>query len=279
MQVVETSSQLHNVRTTFFSGSMGLVPTMGALHEGHLALIERARAENDHVGVSIFVNPTQFSSAADLAAYPRVLEQDLLMLRTAGVDLVWTPNAEEVYPPHFQTWIDVTEISLPLEGVHRPGHFRAVATVVAKLFNAFTPNRAYFGQKDAQQVAVIQRMVTDLTFPIEVIVCATVREADGLALSSRNRRLSAVERAAATVLYQALSAAASAYVAGERHGDRLRAIMAEVLTSEPLARPDYVSAADPETLQEVAHVEAGVLLSLAVYIGEVRLIDNILLSK
>lgn len=277
MQVAESVPQLRKIRTTFFGGSLGLVPTMGALHTGHLALIERARAENDHVGVSIFVNPAQFGSNEDLVNYPRTLEQDLSMLRTAGVDLVWTPTPQSVYPPHFQTWVEVSELSRPLEGSHRPGHFRGVATVVAKLFNVFTPDRAYFGQKDAQQVAVIQRMVWDLNFPLEVVVCPTVREADGLALSSRNRRLNQAERAAAPVLYQALSAAATAFAAGERQGDRLRAHMTEVLAAEPLARPDYVSVADPETLVELNEIKGRALLSLAVHIGPVRLIDNLLI--
>lgn len=277
MYIVEELTELRKQRTAL-DGSLGLVPTMGALHAGHLALVDRARDENDHVGVSIFVNPTQFGAGEDLSKYPRTLADDLSMLQKSGVDLVWTPTPEQVYPPGFQTWIEVEDVSRPLEGSHRPGHFRGVATVVAKLFNAFTPDRAYFGQKDAQQVVVIQQMVRDLNFPLAVVVCPTVREADGLALSSRNRYLNPAERAAAPVLYRALCAAAEAYRTGERSGEQLRMIMRDVLATEPLAQPDYVSAADPGTLQEMMYVTNGVLLSMAVRIGITRLIDNLRLD-
>ncbi len=221
MQIVKTLPDLRTARRAL-SGSFGLVPTMGYLHAGHLSLVAQAKAENDHVGVSIFVNPTQFGPSEDLASYPRSLDQDLALLREAGVDLVWTPLPEDVYPANFQSWVDVTEMTQHLEGAHRPGHFRGVTTVVAKLFNAFTPDRAYFGQKDAQQVAVIKRMVLDLNFPLDVIVCPTQREADGLALSSRNAYLTSAQREAAPVLFRALSAAQAAYGAGERRGDELR---------------------------------------------------------
>jgi pantoate--beta-alanine ligase len=273
MQVVQTLAELRAARRAI-PGTLGLVPTMGALHEGHLALVRRARTENDHVAASIFVNPTQFGPQEDLSNYPRNLERDLALLAEAGVALIWTPTPEIVYPPGFQSWIEVTEVSRPLEGSHRPGHFRGVATVVAKLFNAFTPDRAYFGQKDAQQVAVIKQMARDLNFPLEIVVCPTVREADGLAMSSRNVYLNGEERAAATVLYRALSAACEAYRAGERRGPQLRATMQHILEQEPLARPDYVSAAHPETLQEVEGEAETMLLSLAVHIGNTRLIDN-----
>jgi pantoate--beta-alanine ligase len=258
-------------------GVFGLAPTMGALHEGHLSLVRRARAECDHVGVSIFVNPAQFGPHEDLAAYPRDLERDLKLLEPLGVDVVWTPTPDIVYPPGFQTWVTVEQVSQPLEGKHRPGHFRGVATVVAKLFNAFTPDKAYFGQKDAQQVVVIRQMARDLDFPLEIVVCPTVREPDGLALSSRNVYLDPAERKAATVLYRALSAAQAQYDAGERDADMLRAAMSSTLATEPLAREEYVSAADPETLAELERVEKGVLLSMAVRIGKTRLIDNFLL--
>ena len=277
MQVVQTLADLRAARTAL-QGTLGLVPTMGALHEGHLSLVRRSRTENDHVGVSIFVNPAQFGPAEDLAAYPRMLEQDLALLQSLGADLVWTPTPDDVYPPNFQTWIDVTDVSRSLEGAHRPGHFRGVATVVAKLFNAFTPDRVYFGQKDAQQVVVIKQMVRDLNFPLSIVVCPTVREPDGLAMSSRNRYLDEEERRAATVLYRALSAAKAAYQDGERQGHVLRSIMQTVLNGEPLAQSGYVSAADPETLQELEQIQNGVLLSLAVHIGKTRLIDNMLLG-
>jgi pantoate--beta-alanine ligase len=273
MQVVQTLAELRAARTAI-PGTLGLVPTMGALHQGHMALVRRARTENDHVATSIFVNPTQFGPQEDLSSYPRNLERDLALLAEAGVALIWTPTPEIVYPPGFQSWIEVTEVSRPLEGSHRPGHFRGVATVVAKLFNAFTPDRAYFGQKDAQQVAVIKQMAHDLNFPLEVVVCPTVREADGLAMSSRNVYLNPEERAAATVLYRALAAAHEAYLAGERRGPQLRATMQHILDQEALARPDYVSAAHPETLHEVEGEAEIMLLSLAVRIGNTRLIDN-----
>lgn len=277
MQVVQTPAELRIARASL-SGTLGLVPTMGALHAGHLALVARAGVENDCVAASIFVNPTQFGPHEDLATYPQPRERDLALLREHAVDLVWTPTPADVYPPGFQTWIDVGEVSRPLEGAHRPGHFRGVATVVAKLFNAFTPDRAYFGQKDAQQLAVIRRMARDLNFPLEIVACPTVREPDGLAMSSRNSYLNPEQRAAATVLYRALSAARSQVESGERDGAVLRAAMQAVLDQEPLAQTDYVSVADPETLQELARVEDGALLSLAVRIGQVRLIDNLLLG-
>ncbi|MBP7963967.1 MAG: pantoate--beta-alanine ligase [Caldilineaceae bacterium] len=277
MQIVKALDELRTARRAL-PGSFGLVPTMGYLHAGHLSLVEQARTENDHVGVSIFVNPTQFGPSEDLASYPRNLDQDLALLRNAGVDLVWTPQPEDVYPANFQTWVDVTDMTQHLEGAHRPGHFQGVTTVVAKLFNAFTPDRAYFGQKDAQQVAVIQRMVLDLNFPVDVIVCPTQREADGLALSSRNAYLTSPQREAAPVLFRALSAAQAAHEAGERRGDELRQVLRETLAGEPLALPQYVSAADPLTLDELDFVENGVLLSLAVFVGKTRLIDNFLLE-
>jgi pantoate--beta-alanine ligase len=253
---------------------LGLVPTMGYLHEGHLSLARRARAECKSVGVSIFVNPTQFGPDEDLARYPRDLERDLKLLEGAGVDVAWAPDAAEVYPPGYQTTITVEETAQPLEGAVRPGHFRGVATIVAKLFNAFSPDRAYFGQKDAQQAAVIRRMALDLNFPLEIVVCPTVRESDGLAMSSRNTYLAPEERRAAIVLYGALSAARSAYDRGEREAEKLRAAMRDYLAAEPRARTEYVSAADPDTLAELDRVGRNALLSMAVRIGKTRLIDN-----
>jgi pantoate--beta-alanine ligase len=276
MLTTDSLSELRRLRTSM-KGIFGLVPTMGALHAGHASLVRQARAECSRVGVSIFVNPAQFGPGEDFASYPRRVQPDLDLLESLGVDLVWMPTADTMYLPGFQTWVSVEELAAPLEGECRPGHFRGVTTVVAKLFNCFHPDRAYFGQKDAQQVAVLKRMVRDLDYPVEVVVCPTVREPDGLAMSSRNAYLSAEERKAATVLYRALSAAKDKYEKGERSGEVLRSAMRNVIRSEPLAYEQYVSAADPETLCELQTVDASVLLSLAVRIGKARLIDNFLM--
>jgi len=278
MQVVDDLSELRKIRASL-DGIFGLVPTMGALHDGHASLIHRAAKECEHVGVSIFINPSQFSPGEDLDKYPRTVRDDLELLESLGVGVVFTPTAKGMYPDGYQTWITVEDITSPLEGACRPGHFRGVVTVVAKLFNAFLPDRAYFGQKDAQQAAVIRRMIRDLNFPVQQVVCPTVREADGLALSSRNAYLSPEERKAATVLYRALCSAKSSLEKGEREGNALRSIMRAVIDAEPLANAEYVSAADPETLGELQTIEPGnsVLFSMAVIIGRTRLIDNILL--
>ncbi|MGH2626366.1 MAG: pantoate--beta-alanine ligase, partial [Anaerolineales bacterium] len=265
MRLVEKIDELRRV-CAGLPRPLGLVPTMGFLHEGHLSLVRRARQECPSIGVSIFVNPTQFSPREDLAAYPRDLDRDLSLLEKENVDVVWTPRAEDMYPAGFQTWVTVEEITRPLEGAHRPGHFRGVATVVAKLFHAFEPQKAYLGQKDAQQAAVVQRMTADLDFPVEVVVCPIVREPDGLAMSSRNVYLSAEQRQAAPVLRRALSAAAAAFHAGEGDAEALRRRLADVLAEEPLARPQYVSAADPETLEELNGRVERALLSLAVLV-------------
>jgi pantoate--beta-alanine ligase len=230
------------------------------------------------VVASIFVNPTQFGPNEDLTKYPRDLPRDLALLEAAGVDLVWTPTVEVMYPPEFQTWVEVEGLTRPLEGEIRPGHFRGVATVVAKLFNAVCPDKAYFGQKDAQQAVVIRRMTRDLDFPIEIVVCPTLREADGLAMSSRNTYLNPEERPAATVLFRALSAARSAYDSGERAAEKLRLLVRTTVATEPLARLQYVSCADYDTLEELETVRGKVLLSLAVYMGKTRLIDNFVLE-
>jgi pantoate--beta-alanine ligase len=275
-------TEISDIRTRRWADPLttwGLVPTMGYLHEGHLSLVRRARQENDRVGVSIFVNPTQFNNPNDLAAYPRDMERDLALLREAGVDLVWTPTPEIVYPSGYQTYIEVEEVTRPLEGAARPGHFRGVATIVAKLFNIFQPQRAYFGQKDAQQVVVIKRMVEDLNFYLEIVVGPTVREADGLAMSSRNARLSPAARQAATCLYRALLAATSAFEQGQHSADSLRAAMRIVIESTPMTRLDYTSVAHPDTLAELDLVEEKALLSLAVFVDEVRLIDNIVVDS
>ena len=274
MDIVKNVDDVRAIRWREAGETWGLVPTMGALHEGHLSLVRRARAENNRVGASIFVNPIQFDRAEDLDKYPRTLERDAELLRAEGVDLIWAPDADTVYPPGFQTGVIVDEVTQVLEGAARPGHFRGVTTVVAKLFNVFQPTRAYFGQKDAQQVAVIQQMVRDLAFNLDVVVCPIVRESDGLALSSRNTRLNPVERKAALVLFRALSAAVEAWNSGERHGEILRTIMLEVIAGEPLAEVDYVSAADPVTLVEIDGEADQALFSMAVFVGSVRLIDN-----
>jgi pantoate--beta-alanine ligase len=259
-------------------GPLGFVPTMGYLHEGHLSLFRRAKSECASVAVSIFVNPAQFGPSEDLASYPVDLLRDQALLEREAVDLVWIPTREQMYPEGFQTWVNVEELTRPLEGEHRPGHFRGVATVVAKLFNAVKPDRAYFGQKDAQQLAVVRRMAQDLDFPLEVVACPTVREADGLAMSSRNARLNPEERQAAAVLYRAMSAAQQAYAGDEREAEALCRVMAEILQAEPLARIQYVSVADPETLAELQGEVGRALLSTAAFVGKTRLIDNVLLG-
>ena len=259
-------------------GTVGLVPTMGYLHEGHLSLIRRAKAECDHVAVSIFVNPTQFGANEDLSKYPRDLERDLSLIEPLGVDLVWNPTPEIMYPTGYQTWVEVEAMTRPLEGAMRPTHFKGVTTVVAKLFNAIQPNKAYFGQKDAQQVAVIRQMVWDLNFPLEVVVCPTMREADGLAMSSRNKYLEGEDRKAAIVLFQALNAAKEAYQGGERDAEMLRSRMKNVLEDEPRAQIQYVSCADYNTLEELEIVKGKALLSMAVLLGKTRLIDNFVLE-
>ena len=253
---------------------VGLVPTMGWLHDGHRALMRAARAEAATSVVSIFVNPRQFQEATDFTQYPRDEPRDLAICAEEGVDLVFAPGVEEVYPPGFDTRVAVGAIAAPLEGAARPGHFDGVATVVAILFNLVDAERAYFGQKDAQQVMVIRQMARDLAIGTEVVACPTVREPDGLALSSRNVHLTAAERAAAPVLHRALLAARSAWEAGERDAEILRSAMARVLADEPLARPEYVSIADGATLAELGRVDRPALASLAVRFGSTRLIDN-----
>jgi pantoate--beta-alanine ligase len=275
MQTVTTLPELRTVRATL-PEPVGLVPTMGYLHEGHLSLVRRARAECASVVASIFVNPTQFGPNEDLSTYPRDIPKDLRLLEAEGADLVWIPTDEVMYPPGFQTWVTVEDVTQPLEGSVRPGHFRGVTTIVAKLFTGVQPQKAYFGQKDAQQVVVIRQMARDLNFSIDIITCPTVREPDGLAMSSRNAYLNPKERQAATVLYRALSAARTALESNERDAGRLRHIVTETIASEPLARLQYVSCAHPDTLTELKTVADRALLSLAVFVGQTRLIDNIL---
>ena len=272
-----------NTATTHYVRScprpLGLVPTMGALHEGHLALVRRARAENATVAASIFVNPTQFGPQEDLATYPRDMERDLALLESEGVDLVYAPTPEEVYPPGFDTWVEPGALADRLEGAVRPGHFRGVATVVTKLFNVIAPDRAYFGQKDGQQLAVIRQLVRDLNLGVEIVAVPTVRAADGLALSSRNAYLTPEQRAAAPVIYRALSEARELWLNGEQDAETLRKAARNILEAEPLIQEiDYVSVADATSLVELERVDGPAMLSTAVMLGKTRLIDNVLLG-
>lgn len=255
---------------------LGLVPTMGALHAGHRSLLDRARSDDSTVAATIFVNPTQFGPSEDFSEYPRDRERDLAIMEDTGVDLVFTPSTEEVYPEGFDTSIDVGSVAVPLEGKHRSRHFQGVATVVCKLLSIARPDRAYFGQKDAQQSLVIKRLNTDLNLGAEIVVCPTVREPDGLALSSRNKYLSPSEREAATALYRSLKLAEDL---GTADAQEVRRRMRDLIDDEPLASVDYVSVADAETLDELAIVEGTALVSLAVRIGETRLIDNVLINE
>ena len=277
MRIVSTIAEMKEARSRI-SNSVGFVPTMGYLHEGHLSLVKRAKAENEVVVVSIFVNPTQFGPEEDFARYPRDFGRDTALLEGEGVDLVFAPSAEDMYPEGSDGWVEVGKITERLEGAIRPGHFKGVTTVVAKLFNIVQPHRAYFGQKDAQQAIVIKKMVRDLNMNLEIIVAPTVREADGLAMSSRNTYLNSEERKAALVLWKSINLAQQLCSRGERNANYLRQEMIALISKEPLARIDYVSIADTETLEELGEANAPALVSLAVYIGKTRLIDNLLLS-
>ena len=258
---------------------LGLVPTMGALHDGHLSMVDRARADSETVAVSIFVNPTQFGEGEDFAEYPRDLDADLEMLQEHGADLVFVPDVSEVYPPGFDTWVDVGPMAERLEGAARPGHFRGVATVVAKLFGIVGPERAYFGQKDGQQTVVVRKLVRDLDMGIEIVVLPTVREADGLAMSSRNVRLSPEQRRTAATVYRALCSGRDLWRAGEREATRITDAVRRELAQEPLlGRCDYISLAATDTLEELKLAKPGAMLSTAVHLGPIRLIDNLLME-
>jgi len=259
--------------------TIGFVPTMGYFHEGHLSLMRRARQECDVVVISIYVNPLQFGPREDFDRYPRDLQRDLKMAEEVGVDIVFAPSDEDMYPEGYQTFVEVTELTRSLEGFYRPGHFRGVTTVVAKLFNIVLPHKAYFGEKDFQQLRVVQRLVRDLNFPIEIVPCPTVRETDGLAMSSRNTYLNPEERKAATVLHQALKAADELFKSGERNVANLKAKVWEVLAMEPLARPQYVEIVDTQTLEPVFIVDRPAVILLAVFIGQARLIDEWVLQS
>jgi len=278
MKVVSTNKQISRVCRES-AKPVGLVPTMGALHAGHLSLVDQARADNGTVVVSIFVNPTQFGDQNDLSQYPRDIESDLALLRQHGVDLVYIPSVQEVYPDGFDTWVNVGSLADKLEGLHRPGHFRGVATVVSKLFNVMRPDRAYFGQKDGQQTVVIQKLAKDLDMGVEIVVMPTIREADGLAMSSRNAQLSADDRKAAPVVYKSLCNAYGRWAEGERNADNLKDAAKSVLLTESIIKSiDYVSVASMTTLDEVELIDQNSILSVAVEIGSVRLIDNMVLE-
>lgn len=261
-------------------GSLGFVPTMGYLHDGHLSLVRRARAENERTVVSIFVNPTQFGPGEDFEKYPRDEVRDLSLLREAGVDAVYLPSAAEMYPPNFQTYVSVEQVTLPLEGASRPGHFRGVTTVVLKLFNAVGPDRAYFGRKDAQQLRVIQRMVRDLDLGVEIVPCDIEREADGLAMSSRNVYLTPEQRTAAPILKRSLEHARELWEDGVRDAGDIRAAVRDTIATQSLGEVDYISLADDTTLEELeGEVRGAALLSLVVRFGRTRLLDNIELRQ
>jgi pantoate--beta-alanine ligase len=278
MERIETPDAMVRWRRAA-AGEVGLVPTMGYLHDGHLSLVRRARAENQLVVVSIFVNPTQFGANEDFSTYPRDLKRDLELLDRESVDVVFLPSVASLYPEEYATYVTVEKITARWEGASRPGHFRGVATIVLKLFNIVRPDRAYFGQKDYQQLQVVRRRATDLNLPIAVVTCPIVREPDGLAMSSRNAYLSLGEREAVTVLFRALKAGEQLYKKGERSAREIQRVIEDVLSREPQAKTDYVAVADPETLDPLPDRigDRGAVCCLAVRIGKTRLIDNLLL--
>ncbi len=277
MKIVSTITEYKNARRQI-GGSLGFVPTMGYLHEGHLSLVRRARSENDFTAASIFVNPSQFGPKEDFATYPRDPDKDLRLLEDEGTDLVFMPAPAEIYPEGYSTWVNVEKITERLEGAVRPGHFRGVATVVCKLFNIAEPTRAYFGQKDAQQVVVVSKMVADLNMNVEIVIVPTVRESDGLAMSSRNVYLDPQERQSALVLWKSLQRAKELWLGGERRADAIRSAMTAMIESEPSAGIEYISIARPDNLEEIEEIRSPVLVSLAVRFGKTRLIDNMMLE-
>ncbi len=277
MRVIETIAEIKQLRRKL-AEPIGFVPTMGYLHDGHLALVKQARAENASVVVSIFVNPMQFGPQEDFTSYPRNIQRDLAMLEKGKTDIVFIPSATEMYPLRFTSWVDVEKVTERLEGAARPGHFRGVTTVVAKLFNIVQPTKAYFGQKDAQQAIVIRKMVADLNMNLEVVTCPTVREPGGLAMSSRNTYLKPNERKAAVVLYQALRLAQQLYSQGQRDAEKIRQEMRALIQKQPLAIIDYISIADNDTLEELDEIKPPALVSLVVKIGKPRLVDNVVLE-
>ncbi|MEK7354655.1 MAG: pantoate--beta-alanine ligase [Chloroflexota bacterium] len=278
MKVIKTIAEVKQARHEL-KGTVGLFPTLGYLHAGHLSLVKRSRQENKFTISSIFINPTQFGPSEDFEGYPRDFQRDLAMLEKEGVEFVFMPSTREMYPNSYSTWVDVEKVTDRLEGATRPGHFRGVATIVAKLFNILEPTRAYFGQKDAQQVIVIKKMVADLNMNLEIVTCPTVREPDGLAMSSRNTYLKPDERKATTVLYQSLKLAEHMWSQGEKDAGRIRQAMTDLIKKEPLAEKiDYISIADAMTLEELDKVKPPALVSLVVKIGKPRLLDNVILE-
>lgn len=279
MQTIQTVDELRQWTTQARQKGLriGLVPTMGALHAGHLSLVQAARQSCDRVVVSIFVNPTQFGPQEDFSKYPRTLEKDAALLAGEGVDILFAPSVEEVYPAGAATFVEVEGLSQRLDGASRPGHFRGVATVVSKLFLMTTPHRAFFGQKDAAQVAVLRKMVRDMHFDLELVVCPIVRDRDGLALSSRNAYLSKEERKQALVLSRSLHRVEELVKQGSIHTEELIAAAKSVFAEEPQVRIDYVAAVDPDTLEEITDVSNGALFAVAVWVGTTRLIDNLVI--
>lgn len=280
MQIIETIAELKSIIKDFKNTgkSIGFVPTMGYLHEGHLSLIQKAKEQNDIVVISIFVNPTQFGKGEDFESYPKNLEKDALLAKEAGADILFHPSVLEMYPTGYKTFVDVESITNALCGKSRPGHFKGVTTVVTKLFNIVTPNRAYFGQKDAQQVAVIEQMVRDLNMDVEIIPCPIIREKDGLAMSSRNVYLSAEERKAALILSRSLFEAKEFIDRGEKNAEVIKTHILNVIRQEPLAQIDYVEIVNAAALENVTTLEGDILIALAVRFGKARLIDNIRLE-
>lgn len=280
MQVVKTIKEVREIVKEWKKEglSVGLVPTMGYLHEGHESLIVKSVSQNDRTVVSVFVNPIQFGPTEDLEAYPRDLERDKALVERAGGDLIFNPEPSEMYPSHFTSFIDTTETTELLCGAVRPIHFRGVCTVVGKLFNIVAPNRAYFGQKDAQQLATIRRFVRDLDFDIEIIPCPIIREEDGLAKSSRNTYLNPEERQAALILSKSLKKGKEAIENGEKDVKKVISIITESLQTEPMARIDYVEVVDFENIQRIEEIEGETLVAIAVYIGKTRLIDNFIVK-
>ena len=277
MIVIETIPDMTYLRLNL-KEPVGFVPTMGYLHEGHMSLVKKARAENKSVVVSIYVNPTQFGPKEDLSKYPRDLDRDLAMLEKEGTDVVFFPSDKEMYPAGYDTWVTVENLTKPLEGDSRPTHFRGVTTIVTKLFNIVRPAKAYFGQKDAQQALVIKKMAADLNMNLKVVVCPTVREPDGLAMSSRNVYLNPEQRKAAPVLYQSLQLAKELFTGGERYSAVILEKMTVLIQKEPLANIDYISISDTETLAELKTISKSALISMAVRFGNTRLIDNVILG-
>ena len=276
MKIINTVREMQDFRKNL-PEPVGFVPTMGYLHAGHISLVRKAKKDDASVVVSIFVNPTQFGPNEDYEKYPRDMEGDIELLEEEGVDVLFAPEADEMYPSDFNSRVEVTGITQKLEGNCRPGHFRGVTTVVNKLFNIVSPDKAYFGQKDAQQAIVINKMVKDLNMNLNVVTCPTIREEDGLAMSSRNVYLSSEDRQAATILYRSLMLAKDLYDQGERNAETMRKEMVRLIKTEELARIDYVSVADTVTLDELDEITGKALVSVAVKFGKTRLIDNVML--